>query len=763
MRKNTTLRYIWVISAIVLFGVFFESNQSLKTVIADTDYPVSNAPAGLKFSDYFKNGTVPTNNASIISSNDGNTGIVQLTKRAQNQQSYVWSNPDSMNYFNLKAKQTLSMWIYLDNRANPGDGMAFVLQNSGFDAAAKLSNGETAKGQTMGVWGSDDSYKSSTTSDDVAAKAIQNSWALEFDTFENNNNSGASMFDNGIATDANYKNYNTSFDGQLGINSIYSHIAYNYPGEATTYMQHSDKTANDGNSYYPNPVQTYWYSMAHKGLKSTSNNKGLSLSDGMWHHVVISYQPPVEGSNKGHLSYTFDDKIKTADLFAPKKQQPVSDSNIEINTDNFYKNSTQQFGRDTGKILWGFTGTTGASYARNMVIFESIPSLVEGTVSSNIYDDSQAGKELTSTDDKVYNGDNMRFVYNLKRDSGELDWKDINAVINLPDNMDYTGGTIAYSDGTIDNISASDLSSGTFTRTLKNLLKSGDPNSATVTINGVTNATKPTADTNVAATTASFNGSDLLKNVDLQGFTIKATTMKLVPDSTNLDLGSKESVDAMATASYIDPSVVMNNSKVTVHYKLNDGTEKTQALASGSNGKISINVVKADLNDGDNKLTAYVTDSDGNRSNSVTYSINKPTIAPILIDADSNMSFRTVHSNGKDQMVKRNGSWKINVVDNTDPSDWKLTASAVQDPSSDTFDGDLLYVDNTGVTQSVLNGSIVQIADKSTFPSNFVSDGKTYQVANTWDNDDGILLKANSTAKKGNYKYDVTWNLTDSL
>ncbi|MFD1418658.1 lectin-like domain-containing protein [Companilactobacillus keshanensis] len=768
MNKNVKLRYIWVISTVILIGIFLNNSQNVYAVDEYND-PTDNAPTGLNFSDYFMKGNVSTNSANTTTYKNGNTSIVQVTGTTKKQQGYVWSNPDSLNYLNLKERQTLSMWIYLGHTDAPADGLAFVLQNYGSDAAARTKSGGQAIGQTMGVWGDDDNYQSSTTPSEIAAKGIQNSWALEFDTFANNLNTGAGLFKDGLATDASYVG-NSSFDSLINVGDGDSHIAYNYPGDPGTYVQQSDSTARVEKpgifgSTYTN-VQTYWYSMIHNGLVKTpdKSSNNLKLSNGMWHHVVVSYLPPDAGSTIGHLSYIFDDKVKSQNSSSiPEVKEPVSRSNIDIDTSEFYKNSKQQFSKDVGKVLWGFTGTTGVSYARNMVVFESIPSLVEGSASATIYDDSQAGKELTTSDDSVYNGDNMRFVYNVKRDSGEMDWKGINATINLPDNMTYNGGTIAYSDGTTENIGATDLSSGAFTKTLKDLLKSGDPNSATITINGVTNSSTPASDKTVASTTADFDGTDLIKNVDMQGFTIKATTMKLTPDIIDLDIGSKPSIAATATASYADTSVVMNNSKVTAHYKINDGTEKTQSLSNGSDGKVSINISKTDLNDGANTVVAYVTDTDGNRSNSVTYTINKPTPAPILIDADSEMSFRTVHSNGKNQTVKRNGSWKVNVVDNDGNSNWKLDATAVQDSSSDTFDGDLLYVDNTGVTQSILNGSIIQIADKSTFPSNYISDGTTYQIANTWDNDDGMLLKSNADAKAGNYKYDVTWDLTDSI
>lgn len=758
--KRNKWRYILFISLLVLFGFVCIDYQS---VYADIAYDQPTVfPKGLAFTNYFVKGTTPSNNA-VTDRPNINGDAIQITAPTAGQNGYIWSNKDSMNYFNLNEKQTLSMWLFLGDDATPGDGLAFVLQNYGLNAYAKTNSGYQANGQTMGVWGADDDYKSSSSTSEVAGKALQNSWALEFDTFKNNLSSGASMFNSG-SIDKTF-NGNSSFDSLLNVNDYYSHIAYNYPAEATTYEQHSDWSATNGTGLFSPRVQTYWYTMNHLGLKTTPENSsnGLKLSNGMWHHLTFSYLPPESGSSIGHLSYIFDDKVVAADKSVTDTKQPVSDANIPIDTSEFYKNSTQQFTENDGKVLWGFTGSTGSNNARNMVEFESIPSLVEGSADANIYDDSQAGKELSSSDDTVYNGDQMRFVYNIKRDSGELDWSDINATINLPNNINYTGGKIVYNDNSSEDISASDLTSGTFTKTLKDLLKTGDPNSATITLNGVANSSTPETDNNVASTTANFNGSSLIKDVDLQGFTIKATTMKLTPDNTALDIGSKSSIDANATVSYLDTSIPLDNSKITAHYKINDNSEQTQSLSSGSDGKLAINIARTDLNDGNNTVTVYVTDTDGNRSSPVTYTINKPTKAPLLIDADSIMSFKTINTSGYKQIVKRNGNWKVNVIDNGDPSNWKLTATAVQDPNSAKLDGDLMYVDGNGISKSILNGSVIQIADKSDFPANFISDGTTYQIANTWNDNDGILLQTNSDIKAGTYMYDVSWNLTDSI
>jgi hypothetical protein len=63
--------------------------------------------------------------------------------------------------------------------------MAFVLQNdpNGTTASAKVSSSSII-GETLGVWGVDTNNKLQ-DGDEFAKTAIQNSWALEFDTYTN--------------------------------------------------------------------------------------------------------------------------------------------------------------------------------------------------------------------------------------------------------------------------------------------------------------------------------------------------------------------------------------------------------------------------------------------------------------------------------------------------------------------------------------------------------------------------------------------------
>jgi len=74
---------------------------------------------------------------------------VQLTHYgSHNQGGAIWSSQKS---FDLKKDQKFTMWIYVSGDVNigdPGEGMAFVLQNND-------NNQFSGVGESLGVWGAD--------------------------------------------------------------------------------------------------------------------------------------------------------------------------------------------------------------------------------------------------------------------------------------------------------------------------------------------------------------------------------------------------------------------------------------------------------------------------------------------------------------------------------------------------------------------------------------------------------------------------------
>jgi len=225
--------------------------------------------------------------------NKTNQAVVKITE-VGNSDTFgaIWSKRDQTdssnnNYLDISKHQTMSMWLYFGgvakaNQTAGGDGMAFVLQNStagtnAFNNDSVTGNGigDGAGGQTLGVWGPVvDSRVLSTfhqhnTPQILANRAIQNSWALEFDTFHN-----APMSNEN-------KDKNSNFDEDT---STINHIASNFPASPNTY----DFSASD--------VDTYGPKMNHLGLIERKDKRNF-LSDGAWHHLTMTWLPA--GTNNG--------------------------------------------------------------------------------------------------------------------------------------------------------------------------------------------------------------------------------------------------------------------------------------------------------------------------------------------------------------------------------------------------------------------------------------------------------------------------------
>lgn len=163
-------------------------------------------------------GPLPNNAKIIKSTNDASAGqqAFQITD-TKNQVGAIWSKDD--HKMDLSHDQTMSMWMYFGGSpdtvdGSTGEGMAFVLQNSGPDAITQGISQKMLPGQTLGVWGLDNDTSAS-TSDIIAKKAIQNSWAIEFDEYNNSDTTGGN---------------NKALDNGNNVNG--GHILASYPGDS---------------------------------------------------------------------------------------------------------------------------------------------------------------------------------------------------------------------------------------------------------------------------------------------------------------------------------------------------------------------------------------------------------------------------------------------------------------------------------------------------------------------------------------------------
>lgn len=665
------------------------------------------------------------NMAALVNERGGYTGTPVAIKMTMggSENGVIWSNVEGGNYIDINQPQTMSMWLYFGPSKHKdgsvlGDGIAFVVQNSpeGSNAVAHKGN-DIGKGETLGVWGIDNDTTNSSSAV-LAQSAIQNSWALEFDTLVDNDLTpgGAAGFDLGLS-------------GQ--------HIADGFPGEASMYQHHNG-----------------YFTMNHSHLQPAT------LTDGNWHHLTVSWDPTTY-----EMKYKFNDKNRDG----TDTTNPIIGENKDFNASHFGGHSA--LNAAGGHLRWGFTATTGSNYEPAAVAFESIPSLVDGDVTSEINDKTQ--NKTLKENDSVNSQDDLALNYKLTYNSGRDDWQKIVANMILPNNIDYSWhdgestdgsvGKITYSDGTSELIYPSEIAKNTagqmaLTRTLTKDL-SASLKTATITING--RANNVTTETKVPSVHSNFDGATLIKGVDTTPFVIKKSKpINLKLDQTNISVTSNKDANITGTVSYTDPTNVVDNSKVNVYATLN-GTalDKFTLNSSDPAGKLNFNIPASKITQPINTLKVYVEDSDGNTSTTSTVVITKTGGLDLKVD---DYSFGNLNDPAPSMLIPRRGPWNI-IVDDTrqqGTTPWKLSAKTdgLFDGTTK-FDGDVIYKNSSGQITNINNDSSALIATGLK-----TQEGEQLtNVGTSWNDAEGIMLKTNGVNLAGQYQGKMTWVLSDTV
>lgn len=606
------------------------------------------APPGISLNDYMEYQPIfPTTekvNNSVQVLKASSTGypsdIIQLTN-GEKQVSSIWgtvSNPDQpssvydYNYFDLTKKQVISGWLHLGEDFNSSaDGLALVLQNDdrGINAISNYqwttgflipqNHSKAYGGESLGVWGTSGGGNAKATNiTDFAATAIQNSLALEFDSFRNETPSVV-----GGSTVDNY--FDAALSDKNSLEAKGKHVAWNYPGEPSTYI------------YNMNLVYMY-YAMHHNDaihdlvLAGYDGNPEL---DEAWHHFTFTYDPPTTtGGTDAHISYIFNDKEYDGTVKPYRKWDKRE--NILIDTSKFGLKSGQT------KIRWGFTGSTGSpnsTVGDNSIVLETIPRVANVTPTTSLYDLTQK-RDIPDLDrDKdansnVNNGDQLRFDYLLNYTDGLTETGDITTTIELPKNVDFTKnsddnlGKITYTtkDGktTTVDIPKSDLSSDGTSIDLE--LTSMDENNPNILIQLYGTAQAPESDepssTTVDGAHTSYR-SDFYKG-DAMSPAFKINNEELqIHSSTDLTQTIKygTSIQIQGNAQYVK-GTPFDGSDLTMHTTV-DGEELATAEVSTINNNTYANFTAAynELEIGEHKIEVYLTDSGRRISNTLTYDI----------------------------------------------------------------------------------------------------------------------------------------------
>ncbi|MCZ2493117.1 hypothetical protein [Dellaglioa carnosa] len=578
------------------FGMFFLAGVSSVRADADYDNALKSAPRAITMDNLFQRGTGAgvTTSSELVSLNGKNEvafpgqpivkTLVKITND-KNQKAAIWST--DANSFDINKDGQASMWIYLGNKGTgpagskgvAGDGMALVLQNDLKKNAAISS----AAGETLGVW-ADDSLGSN-----LLGGAIQNSWALEFDTYMNRRSIKGDAFDTNVQ----------------GV----THLASGYPADGNTYTSHILE-----------------YNQNHTGIINYKYDNGSaaykdSLSNGAWHHVTIDYKT-IDAQN-GSMTYTIDDKEPIKESPATK-QTPVGyeGQSAKVGIDK------SKFGLTDGKIRWGFTGSTGDNYENNLVMFEEVPGIVDVKATQTVTDLTQ-GKDLPSDGTGVVNtGDKLKFTTKATYLGGIQAWKAPAAYAKFPDkNIDWTGVLI---NGEKYDLTPEDVLGYGAPMAQDN----GDistPNVAgEVTYLGtVLPVTEDSKDTSPAG---QIIGSNAIANTNAVSYTVKSQPKILLTidglKDIDVNYGSDATVSGTVKSSL--GGLLAKGAKVDV--TVNNETTPIKADV-GTDGKFSVTVPKDKYKTGENTVTVQATDAAGIQTVKYTNKIN---IHPVLTLNDNN-------------------------------------------------------------------------------------------------------------------------------
>lgn len=706
-------KWLGLVAAVVYLGL-----SGVRAQAADADYTnaLNSAPQGIAIDNIFTPGTTANNKATVVDTTNAETPGTQavMVTNDKNQFGTIWSTDE--NAFDLDQDEVVSMWMYFgDKGKKAADGMAFVLQNDSRGIAATPTFGKKISGETLGVWAVDANTKQ-TDPNELAKLAIQNSWALEFDTHLNTSDSYSN------AGDAD------SFD--VGLKG--PHLASNYPAVGSTYSMAWQRPIL-------NPIlgSKAWYAhMNHEGLITGDYNL---LANGAWHHVTLKWS-----AAKKQMTYIFDDKD-------PKSGQDLTGKSQTVTVDPAIVDPNH-----TGKIRWGFTGATGSDSANNLVIFEGVPGLVDVAASSKLTNLST--DEVVNDGDAVLGKDKLQLDYKLTYNGGKQDWKDVRAKLTLPERVNFNQAKVTYANGDEETIDASTISDQKLNYQLKQALSTDNP-TATITLTGTAADEKQTFEVpSVGSTFSAVNGvtttdtSDFILNPQLD-----IQLLRLSNAAVTIDAGKTTTIKGQV---FVPEGITLTNKDLIVHPTVNGQAQPAYTIDDpdgDATGQVLFTPAAGDLKPGENTVEIYVKDIYGNKSNTITVKITV-TGGLSFDDVAKASSFQQTKLTGKSVDVKRDSDWSVKISDTRQAgSKWHLQVAATPftDADGDTLAGSLIYrngSDRTPITTATTTISSGQAT----------GDGDLTDVVDDWNDTTGLELNVNGNAVAGDYATNITWTLSDT-
>ncbi|MCT1215539.1 hypothetical protein EFM09_03060 [Latilactobacillus curvatus] len=739
MRFNKIFKQI-LLGIGMLVGTTVVMHQSVQATIAPVPDHITNIENLFAAPPVGSNSSLPVN------------GVTEINPNTTNQSGAIWSNEN--NKLDLSNDFSATMLLnFGDSGASAADGMAFVMHNDP-RGTKTIQTGGT--GQQLGVWA--DPIVDSSSSKISLSNAIQKSFAVEFDTRQN---------DKWDVSEAP-KNTSSSF---LGITNYYSyttklingnHIAFGLPADLSSYF-----TGVSGSSSLLTDRRRYTSFMNHQGLQTLPAN--TYLSDGKWHEFNVNWNATTK-----ILSYQF---------------QGLPEVRVSINP-------IAAFG--TTNVYWGFTGKTGGSSELNQVAFKSISNIPTTSQSYKIY--HKDGAEVTKANPaKPFEELNGVISANNLATSGSA-WKKVALRYKTEGTSDDAGG-VSYlgHDLTVNGqLVSKDGASTNLVKTPQLSLTGTGLSQRSATeadFFGTNNAQYSTGvdlgDIQIGKTAASTftltamgptptDGTTNLGrhyDISLVGTTVSQSTQTTayVTSVPQLELGTDweaakdkakpvtikkgQPLNIDGTWSQLSSFGIDPHAVGTLHYSIDNGAEQIVAQ-NNTGGKLISNIPTDGLSlNNDHTITFYVTNAGYNEKSEVKTVHFKVKGGDLTFSkVNDTIGFKPVEV-GQNVIAQRNAAdWAPTVSDGRGAgSDWTLlvTGSYLQrDTDGELLSGGLVYVDGNN-KQTNIGKMPVKVASKVT-----TTDDETTPVS--WNDNQGVLLKVNGSAYKGSYHGEINWILQGS-
>lgn len=718
-------RLLIIIITCLGVGLLSERQAQAAGVALDEDMQaaIKTAPNGMTLSSLFNTNDVSYSATQLVDGTFTKESIAQITNdniepRAE-QVGALWSQRLGKTgaKVNLTHDTSWSFWLYFGNKqAKQSSGMAFVLQN---DTAATHAIAKGGKGQSLGVWASDANSRASST--DLAAIAIQHSWALEFDTTVNKTPSlGA----------GNY------YDAE-GIPSQGPHIASGYPADASMYKQYGQR-----NKHY--------FSLKHQQPKLMANP-----ADGQWRHVTIDWK--VQSSQ---MTYAFNDQDpKTRQPMKPEVQDTVTIDRKKLSADGK---------TPANEVAWGITGSTGKfNSANQLVVLDQTPRQIQFSklAETNIMQ-NMAVKRKIKEGDTVFPGETLRYV--------------LHATADHPTQL----GTLTTATALLPAISAVKRIRGHFTNDGMHALHPlndqellADRVDARIASRAFSTATPSLAfwlkteiqpvdhDVYVPPRKVIFSGVDHYVEIESAGYTVKRKLNLKLESLDDGALSVEKGEDATVHARLSNNGKDINDdiiadTKVRIDVGgLTFNLSQLKGSWEGTSGKFQFKVPSRLLKPGKNNISVQASNRK-DETQPLKIAVNQRSGDLAFDTMPCNCNFKG-ELNGRHQMIGRDKDWQLRVRDGRGAgSSWKLQLNVSKKFTTTDgreLSGNVVYRNGKARQKLTIGDKPTVIEEQTT-----KEDDECTDVAKKWKDNDGVLIEVNGDAVAGDYSGELLWQLTDA-